>query len=211
MASAPGASLSSAAASAMPESGFRALESLFESRGVVPVSVFDPEYPDALKALPRHPFLLYVRGTLPEAPSLSVVGSRKPTPYGLSVTSAFVSDFVRNGFAVVSGGAFGIDVAAHRAAIDSGGVTLAFVGTGIDLDYPRQHGRLFEEIVAKGGAVVSPFPPGALPLRQHFPIRNALVAAFSLGTLVVEAAEGSGSLITARNALEFGKEVFAVP
>ena len=122
--------LALAASSAMSDADFQALESQLRTRNVDVISAYDADYPEVFRNLTHRPFLLYVRGKLPSADlSISVVGTRKPTAYGLSITERFVSDFVRNGFAVVSGGAYGIDSAAHRSALSSGGVTVAFVGT----------------------------------------------------------------------------------
>ena len=146
----------------------------------------------------------------PEGPRVAIVGSRRPSPYGEAVAEQLAADLARAGVIVVSGLALGIDAAAHRGAL-IGGVTVAVMGTGVDIVYPAAHGKLAEEIVAAGGALVSQFPDGTAPRRHNFPARNWTMAALSDAVVVVEAAEGSGALITAEAALELHKEVLAVP
>jgi DNA processing protein len=147
----------------------------------------------------------------PEGPRVAIVGSRRPSPYGEAVAEQLAADLARAGVVVVSGLALGIDAAAHRGALAGGWVTVAVMGTGVDIVYPAAHSKLAEEIVAAGGALVSQFPDGTAPRRHNFPARNWTMAALSDAVVVVEAAEGSGALITADAALELHKEVLAVP
>lgn len=170
-----------------------------------------PDYPALLRRSACPPAALFVSGDPAWLwhPQIAVVGSRQPSASGRDTATAFAAELAASGLVVTSGLAQGIDAAAHRAALTCGH-TLAVVGTGLDRCYPRSHAALMAEI-AREGAVVSEHPPGTPPLRQHFPARNRLIANLSLGTLVVEAAEQSGALITARLAAEAGREVFAVP
>lgn len=156
---------------------------------------------------------LRVRGRWPppEGPRAAIVGSRRPSPYGEAVAEQLGADLARAGVIVISGLALGIDAAAHRGALLSGGVTVAVMGTGVDIVYPAAHGRLAEEILAAGGALVSQFPDGTTPRRHNFPARNWTIAALSDVVVVVEAGAGSGALITADAALDLHKEVMAVP
>ena len=147
----------------------------------------------------------------PDGPRVAIVGSRRPSPYGEAVAEQLSSDLARAGVVVISGLALGIDAAAHRGALAGGGITFAVMGTGVDLIYPAEHASLAEEIVAGGGALVSQFADGTTPRRQNFPARNWTMAALSDAVVVVEAAQGSGALITAEAALELDKEVMAVP
>ena len=142
---------------------------------------------------------------------MAIVGSRRPSPYGEAVAEQLAADLARAGVIVVSGLALGIDAAAHRGALVGGGITVAVMGTGVDIVYPAAHGKLAEEIVAAGGALVSQFPDGTSPRRHNFPARNWTMATLSDAVVVVEAAEGSGALITAEAALDLNKEVLAVP
>src|SRR5450759_5721980 len=147
----------------------------------------------------------------PDGPRVAIVGSRRPSPYGEAVAEQLGADLARAGVIVVSGLALGIDAAAHRGALHGGGVTVAVMGTGVDLVYPAAHSRLAEEILSAGGALVSQFPDGTTPRRHNFPARNWTMAALSEIVVVVEAALGSGALITAEAALDLHKEVMAVP
>lgn len=175
------------------------------------VTRLDAGYPAALAVLPLAPAVLYVRGTLPEGPALAVVGSRRADPYGRETAELLARELAAAGVVIVSGFALGIDEAAHRGALAAaGGRTVAVLGCGLDVDYPRGHRRLGDDIAARG-AVVSEFPCALGARRHHFPIRNRIIAALALGTLVVQAAARSGSLVTARHALDLGREVFAVP
>ncbi len=172
----------------------------------------DPDYPPLLHDLSGPPLALYVKGDSAalSLPALAVVGSRNPTRGGLANARDFALHLGRRGFAIISGLAEGIDAAAHAAALDAGAPTVAVLGTGIDRVYPSRHRDLAHRIAA-GGALVSEYPLGTAPRRQHFPERNRLITGLSLGTLVVEAARRSGSLISARLAAEQGREVFAIP
>jgi len=151
------------------------------------------------------------RWPLPDGPRVAIVGSRRPSPYGEAVAEQLAADLARAGVIVVSGLALGCDAAAHRGALVGGGVTVAVMGTGVDIVYPAAHFRLAEEILAAGGALVSQFPNGTAPRRHNFPARNLTIAALSDVVVVVEAVQGSGALITAEAALELHKEVMAVP
>jgi DNA processing protein len=147
----------------------------------------------------------------PEGPRVAIVGSRRPSPYGEAVAEQLAADLAKQGVIVVSGLALGCDAAAHRGALVAGGVTVAVMGTGVDVVYPSSHVRLAEEILAAGGALVSQFPEGTAPRRHNFPARNVTMAALSDAVVVVEAVQGSGALITAEAALDLHKEVMAVP
>jgi DNA processing protein len=159
-----------------------------------------------------HPAWLDVRGTLlPEdALAIAIVGSRRASPYGLRVATSLSGELAARGVTIVSGLARGIDTAAHRGALDAGGRTIAVLGCGIDRVYPPEN-RALAERIAGAGAVLTQFPPGTPSLPYHFPIRNGVIAGLALGTVVVEAAEASGALITAGIAGDFGRLVFAVP
>lgn len=176
------------------------------------VSLADPEYPQALLQIPDPPTLLYVRGRLPllNQPSLSVVGSRNPTPQGVRNAECFAAAFAEAGLGVTSGLALGIDAAAHRGALNATGNTIAFIGTGIDRIYPAANRQLAFDIAARG-VIASEFPLATPPTAANFPRRNRLISGISRGVLVVEATTESGSLITARLAAEQGREVFAIP
>lgn len=172
----------------------------------------DPAYPRLLAAISHPPPILTVRGTLQpgDQQALAVVGLRRASAYGLRLAEKMSRDLAACGLTIVSGLARGIDTAAHRGALAAGGRTLAVMGSGLDICYPPENKKLYDEI-ARQGAILSEFPPGTPPLPTHFPRRNRIISGLSLGTLVVEAAERSGSLITARCALEQGREVFAIP
>lgn len=172
----------------------------------------DPRYPPLLRQCQDAPLGLFVAGNPDHLwhPALAMVGSRSASAGGCDNARAFARAFCRAGLAVASGMAAGIDGAAHEAALEGGGITLAVLGTGPDRPYPRHHAGLMERVAAHG-AVVSEHPPGTPPRAEHFPGRNRIIAGLSLGTLVVEAALRSGALITARMAAEYGREVFALP
>jgi len=169
-------------------------------------------YPPLLAETPDPPVVLWVSGTVDvlALPSVAIVGSRAASPYGLEVAERFASDLAGCGLAVVSGLARGIDSAAHRGALEGGGPTVAVLGSGPDVIYPPEHARLAKEITERG-AVVSELAPGTPPRAFHFPLRNRIISGLSRAVVVVEAAERSGSLITAECALEQGREVMAVP
>lgn len=174
----------------------------------------DGVYPSSLREIYDPPIVLYVKGAWAECldqPCIGVVGSRKCSTYGQNAANMLARDLAQRGLTVVSGFARGIDAAAHRGALEAGGRTVAVLGTGIDEVYPRDHKKLAEEILARGGALVSQFPLGTPPVSENFPYRNRIISGLSLGIVVVEAAENSGSLITARLAMEQNREVYAVP
>jgi len=182
------------------------------SSGTTIVLASDAAYPPLLKQTAGAPAALYVQGEvgLLAAPQLAMVGSRSPTASGRTTAREFAAWFARAGFTVTSGLATGIDAASHEGALAGGGTTIAVLATGLDRVYPPEHAALAARIRARG-ALVSEFPRGVAPLKTHFPRRNRIIAGLTLGTLVVEAAAGSGSLITARQAAEAGREVFAIP
>ena len=183
-----------------------------EDEGVHSLTWHDAEYPPRLKEIYNLPPLLYLRGELlpDDERSIAVVGTRKPTAYGREATYQLSYDMARAGVTIVSGLARGIDAIAHRAALDAGHRTIAVMGSGIDVIYPREHAALSGEI-AQNGAVISEHPLGTRPDAQNFPRRNRIISGITLGTVVIEGGEGSGALITARHALEQDREVFAVP
>lgn len=172
----------------------------------------DPDYPPLLRRSTSPPLALFVAGepTRLWHPAVAVVGSRSPTPAGRDNAVSFARAFAVTGLAVTSGMAAGIDTAAHEATLAAGGMTVAVLGTGADVPYPRANARLLARIAAHG-AVVSEHLPGTGPLREHFPSRNRILAGLALGTVVIEAAYRSGALITARLAADAGREVFALP
>jgi DNA processing protein len=177
------------------------------------VSLDDPGYPAQLKQIYDPPLVLYVRGkeSVISQPGIALVGTRHPTPYGSGMSERLACDLAARGLVIFSGMARGIDTAGHRGAIAAKGKTVAVWGTGVDVVYPKENSRLTEQILSLGGAVISEFPMGTFPAPQNFPIRNRIISGISLGVLVVEAAEYSGTRITARCALEQNREVFAVP
>ena len=172
-----------------------------------------PDFPPLLAGIADAPLVLFVEGAAValSLPQLAIVGSRSPTLPGRDTAMQFARQVVTAGLAVTSGLALGIDAASHRGALQAGGVTVAVLGCGLDEIYPRANTGLAREIIAGGGALVSDLPTGVEPLRHHFPRRNRIISGLSVGTLVIEAALQSGSLITARLAGEQGREVFAVP
>jgi DNA processing protein len=172
----------------------------------------DASYPELLRQIHDPPLFLYVLGeiTAPDGCAVAVVGSRDASPYGRHMTAVICEGLAGRGITIVSGLARGIDAAAHEAALRAGGRTMAVLGSGIDVVYPSEHHRLHMRI-AKTGAIVSEYPMGAQPDAENFPARNRIISGLALGTVVVEATERSGSLITAHCAAEQGREVFAVP
>jgi DNA processing protein len=180
--------------------------------GAVAVTIGDPRYPQALRDIFDPPTLLFVRGRVELLSSLTlgVVGTRRPTPYGLAVSERLSADLAHAGLTIASGAARGIDSAAHRGAIAAGGDTIAVLGCGADVVYPSENRKLLAEIAVKG-LIVSEFPMGATAFPQNFPIRNRIISGISLGVLIVEGAQYSGSAITAKLAIDQGREVFAVP
>ena len=173
----------------------------------------DADYPESLKELPDPPALLYVRGALSslDYTTIAVVGSRMATEYGLRMTENIVRPLAASGITIISGLAYGIDAAAHQAALDGRGKTVGVLGCGLDRIYPQSHTALGERMIKEGGAVISEFAPGLPSYRANFPIRNRIVAGLAKLTLVVEAMASSGALITAKAALEYNREVAAVP
>jgi len=179
--------------------------------GLLLVTLNEALYPPLLREIPDPPPFFTYRGTLEStAPCISIVGSRNPTAYGIETASRMGHELAAAGFQVVSGMAMGIDTAAHKGALAAKGKTMAILGSGLKWIYPRENLKLFHEICEKG-AVISEFSPMAKPAPRNFPMRNRLIAGISTGTVVVEAAARSGSLITARLAADFSREVFAVP
>jgi DNA processing protein len=182
-----------------------------EGLGVSVLDILDPGYPPLLREIYDPPIVLYIRGKKwdPDLPQVAIVGTRRPTGYGLNCSERLAEDLAHRGIAITSGLARGIDAAAHRGALRAG-VTFAVFGSGLDFVYPKENRKL-AEMVQEKGAVLSEFPLGTPPSPQNFPIRNRIIAGMSLGVMVVEAAEYSGSLITVRLALESNREVFGVP
>ena len=180
--------------------------------GATLVALSDPRYPPALREIFDPPILLFARGRveLLQSVTLGVVGTRRPTPYGLAVAERLSADLAHAGLTIASGMARGIDSAAHKGALAAGGNTIAVLGCGADVVYPSENRKLAAEIAAKG-LMVSEFPMGATAFPQNFPIRNRIISGVSAGVLVVEGAQYSGSAITAKLALDQGREVFAVP
>ncbi len=186
-----------------------------EKEQVSAVTRKDPQYPALLQQLYDPPAVLFYRGTLPSSDRkhIAVVGSRKSTSYGIRCVERIIGPLAESGVVIVSGLAYGIDAAAHRITIEKHGTTIAILGSGIDHDsiYPSANRTLASQIIASGGAIISEFPLGSLPLQHHFPMRNRIIAGISHGTLIIEAAQKSGSLITAKAALDAGREVYAIP
>ena len=181
--------------------------------GATLISLEDACYPPRLKEIYDPPLALYVRGN-PEVllqPGIAMVGTRHPTPYGSGMAERLGCDLAAQGLVIISGLARGVDTASHRGAISAKGKTIAVFGTGVDVIYPKDNSRLAEQILALGGALISEFPLGTFAAPQNFPIRNRILSGMSVGVLVVEAAEYSGTRITARCALEQNRDVFAVP
>jgi DNA processing protein len=183
------------------------------SVGAQILTLDDPAYPPLLKQIYDPPVALYVRGdpAILALPGIGVVGTRHPTPYGIGMAERLSCDLSARGIIIISGMARGVDTAAHRGAIAGKGKTAAVFGTGIDVYYPRENSRLADQILALGGVLVTEFPVGTFAAPQNFPIRNRIISGMSVGVLVVEAGEYSGTRITARCALEQNRELFAVP
>ena len=175
------------------------------------VTFTSSDYPKSLFEIPDPPPFLYVQGELRcHETSIAIVGSRRATAYGLQTTVRLAGSLAGHGVTVISGMARGVDTAAHKGALAAGGRTIGVLGCGIDMVYPPENRKLFQEMAEKG-CLISEFPLGTLPLAENFPRRNRIISGLSRGVLVVEAAENSGSLITAQYALEHGRDVFAVP
>ncbi|MBI4066407.1 DNA-protecting protein DprA [Candidatus Gottesmanbacteria bacterium] len=190
---------------------------MLEKLRVRVLTLDDPRYPKRLRQIPDAPFLLYVKAKPGQEKlnldrAIAVVGTRKVTRYGTEVTQRIVEGLVSYGFTIVSGLAYGVDAVAHQAAIDAGGKTIAVLGCGIDIIAPPSNARLYRVIGEEGGgAIVSEMPLGLRPTKGLFPARNRIISGLSMGVVVTEGADDSGALITARNAAEQGREVFAVP
>jgi DNA processing protein len=179
-------------------------------------SVLTPEeeaYPERLREIYDPPAVLWIRGNvhLLARPGIAVVGTRQPSPYGAGMAELLSRDLANRRLVILSGMARGVDTAAHKGAIEAGGKTVAVWGTGIDVVYPKENKKLAESIVASGGTIVSEYPLGTFPAPQNFPIRNRILSGMSVGVLVIEAAEYSGTRITARCAMEQNRDVYAVP
>lgn len=205
----------SAQAIATGKSGELAREEIARAASgeVTILSLDDAAFPVRLKEIYDPPLILYVRGN-PEIlskPGIAMVGTRHPTPYGSGMAERLGCDLATQGLVIISGMARGVDTASHRGAISAKGKTIAVFGTGVDVIYPKENSRLAEQILALGGALISEFPLGTFAAPQNFPIRNRIISGMSVGVLVVEAAEYSGTRITARCALEQNRDVFAVP
>jgi len=186
------------------------IERVLRDREVRIILETDDEYPQSLKEIPHSPYMLYVRGTLPCSEMFAVVGARSMTSYAQSVIGKIIPDIAKI-FTIVSWGALGCDSEAHKSTLESGGKTLSVIGTGIDRDYPAKNAKLFPEIIAKWGAVISIFSIGEEAMPYNFPIRNEIVVGLSRWVLVVEAKEKSGSLITAGLCLDMGRDLFSIP
>jgi len=177
------------------------------------ISLSDSEYPSRLKEIYDPPVILFVKGSVEalSQPGIAMVGTRHPTPYGSGMAERLSIDLAARGLVIISGLARGIDTASHRGAVAAKGKTVAVLGTGIDVMYPKENTRLTEQIIALGGALITEFPVGTSPAPQNFPIRNRIISGMSAGVLVIEAAEYSGTRITSRCALEQNRDVYAVP
>jgi DNA processing protein len=173
----------------------------------------DPAYPERLLEIYDPPAVLWIRGevSLLARPGIAVVGTRQPSPYGAGMAEMLSRDLANRRLTIISGMARGVDAAAHKGALDVGGNTVAVWGTGIDVVYPKENKKLAERIVESGGTIVSEFPLGTFPAPQNFPLRNRILSGMSVGVLVVEAGEYSGTRITARCAMEQNRDVYAVP
>jgi len=173
----------------------------------------DAEFPRQLLEIYDPPLVLYLRGNAEviNKPGIAVVGTRHPTPYGIGMAERLACDLAARGLVIFSGMARGVDSAAHRGALNGRGQTVAIWGTGIDVVYPKENQKITDQILASGGAVITEFPLGTFPAPQNFPIRNRIISGISIGVLVIEAGEYSGTRVTARCALEQGREVLAVP
>ena len=188
------------------------LEHFCRQQGVELVTLYDARYPAALKEISDPPLVLYVKGELPTEPyAVAVVGSRECTPYGERAAQQFARMLTQKGMPIISGGARGIDAAAHRACLEAGGRTVAVLGCGIDIAYPAQNRTLFAKIVQSGGAVITEYAPGMQPIAANFPARNRIIVGLSRAVLVAEAKARSGAVITANIAADENREVYCVP
>ena len=185
---------------------------VLEKKGIRAVNLSGSSYPEMLREIEDAPIVIYIKGDIQpqDRYAIAIVGSRRPTSYGVSITENISEELASMGFTIVSGMARGIDAISHRGALRAGGRTVAVLGSGLDVPYPPENRGLMDKITSSG-YVMSEFPSGTFPHRENFPRRNRLISGLSLGVLIVEATSDSGSLITARHALEQGREVFAVP
>ena len=182
------------------------------ANGLEPIASFDHRYPPLLACVPDPPPVLWIRGTADTLtrPAVAIVGSRAATPYALQVARRLAGELAQRGVVVVSGLARGVDSSAHEGCLEAGGETIAVLGSGLDRVYPAEHHKLSRKIACKG-LLISELSPGSAPLPGNFPLRNRIISGISFGTVVVEASESSGSLITAACALRHGRDVMAVP
>lgn len=186
------------------------IQEILEKNTVEIIDFWDEWYPKLLKEIANPPFLLYVQWKLDNSPKLAVVGSRKMSEYGEKVIEKMIPDLASY-FSIVSGWAFGCDTKAHKSTLDAHGKTIAVIWTGIDICYPKENTQLYKKIIENGGAVISIFPLGTEGSNFTFPMRNEIIAGIAHGVLIAEAAERSGTLITAKLALEQSRDVFAIP
>ncbi len=184
-----------------------------EALGIDILTIYDDLYPQQLKNIPDPPVLLYVKGSFPitkNIPAIGIVGSRRPSNYGVKMAEKIAEDLGNRGFIIVSGMARGIDTCSHKGAVKAGALTIAVLGCGVDVLYPPENGAL-KTLIEQNGCVISEFAPGTAPLPTHFPVRNRIVSGISQSVLVVEGKASSGSTITANLAKDQGKEVFCLP
>lgn len=192
--------------------GLSKIKDLMLKNNIKVITLFDKSYPEKLKHIYDPPVAIYYRGSFALSEfSVAVVGSRRTTNYGFITAKKLSYELALRGVQIVSGMARGIDSIAHEGCLDAGGRTVAVLGCGPDYIYPPENARLYESIIKSGGLILSEYPPGTPPLQYNFPARNRIISGISSGVLIVEAAQRSGSLITASYALEQGREVFAVP
>jgi DNA processing protein len=209
----PASAAQSIATGASYELADAELKKVAAASGVRLLGLDSPEYPEHLRQIYDPPLVLYVRGNagILSEPGIAMVGTRHPTPYGLGMAERLACDLAARGLIIFSGLARGVDSASHRGAVKAKGKTVAVLGTGVDVIYPRENRKLADSILEMGGAIISEFGLGTAPTPQNFPIRNRIISGLCYGVLVVEAGEYSGTRITARCALEQCREVFAVP
>jgi len=196
------------------KSGFALKKILFEIKQKNIWVITYADFPQGLKNIANPPIVLYGRGDgnlVLKENGIGIVGSRRPTSYGVSVTEKFTAELVESGLTIISGMALGIDGIAHRECLKKGGKTIAVLGSGVDLPTPGEHTNLYQEIIKNGGAVISEFPIGMQPTKGSFPARNRIISALSEAILIPEATSDSGALITAKEAFSQGKKVFVVP
>nr|MDD3720733.1 DNA-processing protein DprA [Candidatus Gracilibacteria bacterium] len=186
------------------------INKIIHEKNVEIITIKDEKYPKLLKEIANPPYFLYVRGQIDNSPKIAVIGSRKMTSYGENAIGKIIPTLSKY-FTIVSGGAMGCDSEAHIETIKNEGKTLAIIGTGIDIDYPTFNKKLYDEIIKKGGGIISIFPLGEPGNVYNFPIRNEIISGLSVGVLVIEAQEKSGTLITVNLALEQGKDIFSIP